>query len=133
MGFDEIILTRVEHPAAEVRYTREVASSLNREACVMNFAIAVRDGLSKSLADSGAHLCVKLNHNVLTDAEVSNGQNLDDFLKVFDRVVVSTATYSEDVQAFLDRKVDSTLRFVPQMTWAFGGASVILDTAAPTA
>ena len=133
MGFDEIILSRVEHPGAEVRYTREVAASLNREACVMNFAIAVRDGLSKSLADSGAHLCVKLNRNVLTDAEVSNGQNLDDFLKVFDRIVVSTATYSEDVQAFLDRKVDSTLRFVPQMTWAFGGASVILDTAAPTA
>ena len=133
MGFDEIILTRVEHPAAEVGYTREVASSLNREACVMNFAIAVRDALAKSLDANRAHLCVKLNHNVLTAAEISNGQNLDNFLKVFDRIVISTATYSDDVAAFLERKVDSTLRFVPQMTWAFGGASVILDPAAPTA
>ncbi len=133
MGFDEIILTRVEHPAADVAYTRDVASGLGREACVMNFAIAVREGLEKDLDANRAHLCVKLNHNVLTAAEVSNGQNLDNFLKVFDRIVISTATYGDDVAAFLDRKVDSTLRFVPQMTWAFGGASVILDPAAPTA
>lgn len=37
MGVDEIILSRVEHPFAEVMYTREIASSLNREAFCMNF------------------------------------------------------------------------------------------------
>ena len=131
MGFDEIILTHVEHPGAEVHYTRDVAASLNREACVMNFAIAVRQELEKSLSDSRAHLCVRLSHDALLDT-AANGQSLDDLLKVFDRVVVTTATYSDDVAAFLDRKVDSTLRFVPQMTWAFGGASVILDPSAPT-
>jgi len=133
MGFDEIILKHVAHPNAEVRYTRDVASSLNRTACAMNFAIAVREALDKDLKASGAHLCASVNHDVLTLDGASNGQDLDNFLKVFDRLIISTATYGDDVSAFLDRKIDSTIRFVPQMIWAFGGASVILDPAAPTA
>lgn len=133
MGFDEIILSRVEHPLGEVTYTRSVASGLSRTACVMNFATSVRSELQPSLKASGAHLCAVLSRDAISADGAANGQSLDDFLKVFDRVVISTATYSEDVSWFLDRGVDSTLRFVPQMTWAFGGASVILDPAAPAA
>ena len=133
MGFDEIILRQVAHPNGEVSYTRDVASSLNRSACAMNFAIAVREALNDDLTAHGAHLCAYVTHDVLTADGAVNGQNLDNFLKVFDRIIISTATYSEDVSAFLDRKIDSTIRFVPQMTWAFGGASVILDPAAPAA
>ena len=132
MGFDEIILKHVAHPIGDVVYTRDVASQLNRTACVMNFAIAVREGLDRDLKASGAHLCASMDQRIFSADGVSNGQNLEYFLKVFDRLVIPTAHYSEDVQRFLDLKVDSTIRFVPQMTWAFGGASVILDTAAPT-
>ena len=93
----------------------------------------LEEALDKDLKASGAHLCASVSHDVLTLDGASNGQDLDNFLKVFDRLIISTATYSDDVSAFLDRKIDSTIRFVPQMTWAFGGASVILDPAAPTA
>ena len=132
MGFDEIILSHVEHPNATVTYTRQIAANLNREACVMNFSIAVRQGLSRVMASSGAHLCAMMSHDVLGAAESVNGQSLENFLRVYDRVVIPTATYSEDAPIFTGAKYDSTLRFVPQMTWAFGGGSWLLDPNAPT-
>ena len=131
MGFDEIILSHVEHPNATVSYTRDVAADLSRTACVMNFAMAVRQALDASLTASGAHLDVRMSRDALFGGD--NGQSLENFLKVFDRVVISTAYYGDDVKYFIDSGVDSTLRFVPQMTWAFGGASVALDPAAPVA
>ena len=133
MGFDEIILYRVEHPVAQVSYSREIGANLNRVACVTNFAIAVRQGLDKALSSNRAHLCAYLSHDALTEAGASNGQTLDNFLKVFDRVVIPTATYSEDAPIFTAAHIDSTIRFVPQMTWGFGGGSWILDPSAPTA
>ena len=126
MGVDEIILSRVEHPLAEVTYTREIAGSLNREAFCMNFSIAVRDTLSKTLKDKGVHLSARVPHDVLTTG-TDNGQSMDNFLKVFDRLVIETETYSDDAPVFTEQKIDSTLRFVPQMTWTFGGGSWILD------
>jgi len=131
MGFDEIILSHVEHPVNPVTYTREIAASLDKEACVMNFAIAVRQGLAKPMTDNGAHLCAMLTHDALTGAP-ANGQSLESFLRVFDRVVIPTATYSDDAPVFTGAHYDSTLRFVPQMTWAFGGGSWLLDPNAPT-
>ncbi len=132
MGFDEIILSHVEHPNAQVTYTRQIASTLSREACVMNFSIAVRQGLTKTMTDHGAHLCAMVSHDVLGAADTVNGQSLDNFLRVYDRVVIPTATYAEDAPIFTAAKYDSTLRFVPQMTWAFGGGSWLLDPNAPT-
>ena len=132
MGFDEIILSHVEHPNATVTYTRQIAANLNREACVMNFSIAVRQGLSRVMAANNAHLCAMMSHDVLGAAETTNGQSLDNFLRVYDRVVIPTATYSEDAPIFTAAKYDSTLRFVPQMTWAFGGGSWLLDPNAPS-
>ena len=126
MGVDEIILSRVEHPLAEVMYTREIAGSLNREAFCMNFAIAVRDSIGKTLRDKGVHLSARVPHDVLTTG-TDNGQSMDNFLKVFDRLVIETETYSDDAPIFTEKKIDSTLRFVPQMTWTFGGGSWILD------
>ena len=46
---------------------------------------------------------------------------------MFDRLVIETETYSDDAPVFTEKKIDSTLRFVPQMTWTFGGGSWILD------
>lgn len=126
MGFDEIILSRVEHPLAEVTYTREIAGSLTREASAMNFAIAVRTALNDTLEEKSVHLSARVPHDVLTTG-TDNGQSMDNFLKVFDRLVIETETYSEDAPVFTEKKIDSTLRFVPQMTWTFGGGSWILD------
>ena len=126
MGFDEIILSRVEHPLAEVTYTREIAGNLTREASAMNFAIAVRTALNDTLEEKNVHLSARVPHDVLTTG-TDNGQSMDNFLKVFDRLVIETETYSEDAPVFTEKKIDSTLRFVPQMTWTFGGGSWILD------
>ena len=126
MGVDEIILSHVEHPLTEVTYTREIAGSLNREAFCMNFAIAVRDAIDKTMKDKGVHLSARVPHDVLTRG-TDNGQSMDNFLKVFDRLVIETETYSDDAPVFTGKKIDSTLRFVPQMTWTFGGGSWILD------
>ena len=132
MGFDEIILSRVEHPNASVIYTREVASTLDRQAYVMNFSIAARRGLTNVLNKNGARLDVYADHSIL-GAETSNGQSLENMMRVFDRVVISTGTYGEDAPVFTEAKIDSTLRFVPQMTWGFGGGSWIIDPNAPAA
>ena len=132
MGFDEIILSHVEHPVNTVSYTRDIGASLDKEACVMNFSIAVRQGLNKVMTDHGAHLCAMLTHDALTGTP-ANGQTLENFLRVYDRVVILTSTYSEDAPKFTAAHYDSTLRFVPQMTWAFGGGSWLLDPNAPAA
>ena len=132
MGFDEVILSHAEHPVNPVSYTRNIASSLGREACVMNFSIAVRQGLSRTMTDTGAHLDAVLNHGALTETGTSNGQTLENFLRVYDRVVITTTTYSEDAPVFTAAHYDSTLRFVPQMTWGFGGGSWLLDPSVGT-
>ncbi len=129
IGFDEVILTHVEHPVNNVSYTRQIAANLNREAYVMNFSIAVRRGLDKVLSGSN-RLDAQLSHDVLT-VGTSNGQELETMLRVYDRVVILTGTYSEDAPVFTGLHYDSTLRFVPQMTWGFGGGSWILDPNAP--
>ena len=127
LGFDEVILDHVEHPQGEAIYTREVASGLDHTASIMNFSIAVREALEEPLKSNGAHLCVNLNHDGLSNM-AANGQSLENMLKVFDRVVVETETYSDDVHFFLDAGIDSTLRFVPRMAWSFSGGSWILDS-----
>ena len=132
IGFDEIILSCVEHPNAGVVYTRDIAANLDRQACVMNFSIAVRRGLTTALANNGAHLCVKADHDVL-EASTDNGQSLENLLRVYDRLVIPTGTYSADAPVFTGAGYDSTLRFAPQMTWGFGGGSWVVDPNAPTA
>ena len=126
MGFDEIILTDLEHPSGEVLYTREIAGGLDHTACVMNCAIAVRQLMEKTLSTSGAHLCVEMSHDALTGNAV-NGQSFEYFLKVFDRLIIKTTTYHDDAQIFVGAHIDSTLRYVPQMSWSFSGGSWVLD------
>lgn len=127
MGFDEIILSHVEHPLSDVTYTREIAASLDRTAAVMGFATSVRQSLDKVLQESGAHLCADVSHDILGTG-INNGQVFDNFLKVFDRLVIETETYSDDCKVFIEAHADSTLRYVPRMTWTFGGGSWILDS-----
>ena len=126
IGFDEVILDRVEQPLAEVTYTREIAASLNKTAAAMNFSIAVRRELADTLSSGRHHLCAKITHDALSEA-AANGQGLENFLKVYDRIIVETTTYHDDAQCFIALAQDSTLRYVPQMDWTFSGGSWILD------
>ena len=127
-GFDEVVLNHVEHPDAAVTYTRTVSGALDRTACVTNFAIAVREELSDTLEKTGGHLDAVLTHDAFTATASANGQTLTNFLKVFDRVIIATDTYGDDAKVFVDAHIDSTLRYVPRMTWIFSGASWVLDT-----
>lgn len=127
LGFDEIILTRVEQPAGPVQYTRQVASGLDAVTCVTNFSIAVREALADTIAEHGTLLSAEISHAALTGT-TANGQNLENFLKIFDRVVITTDTYSEDAKVFVEKKIDSTLRFVAKMEWGFSGCSWILSS-----
>ncbi len=122
MGFDEVLLSRVEHPNSEVQYTRSMSGTLTREACVTNFAIAVREGLADVMAETGAHLSVEMTSDAFNNENVDNGQRLEYLLGVFDRVYTFTETYQE-VYAFTGLGVDSTERFVPIISWTFPGAS----------
>ncbi len=130
-GFDEVILDRVEHPLATVTYTRNIPPQLDQTVCVTNFGIAVRESVADVMEEQGAHLCAVLSHDALEGTALSNGQSLTNFLKVFDRVVITTYSYSEDAKVFVEAKIDSTLRFVPRMDWIFSGGSWILDTQMP--
>ena len=87
---------------------------------------AVREAIEKTMTEKNVHLSARVPHDVLTTG-TDNGQSMDNFLKVFDRLVIETETYSDDAPVFTEKKIDSTLRFVPQMTWTFGGGSWILD------
>ena len=127
LGFDEIVLTHVEHPNAAVSYTRSIGAELDATACVMSFSVAVREALNDVLKENGAHLCATLSHDALTNAQ-PNGQSLETYLKVFDRLIVPTETYGDDCALFLALHADSTLRYVPRMTWTFSGGSWLLDT-----
>ena len=126
MGFDEIILSGVELPAGEVVYTRSISPVLDRTVCVTNFAIAVRQGLEGVLEENDVALNVRMSHDSFTTLTVTNGQTFENMLKVFDRIVIDTETYGDDAKRFLEQEVDSTLRYVPGMTWTFAGGSWIL-------
>lgn len=126
LGFDEIILTHVEHPQSEVGYTRPIAGSLDRTACVMNFAISVRQSIEEDMKKNGVHLTAEVSRDVL-NSSANNGQSLENMLKVFDRVMLPTTTYGDDAKVFVENHIDSTVRFVPRMSWIFSGGSWVLD------
>ena len=122
MGFSEVVLEHVEHPTTQVLYTRTMSEEMSREACVTNFAIAVRKGVQETLDSSGAVLSALLETDALNNETIDNGQNLSYMLQVFDRVYERTETYQE-ANLVIALHVDSTERFVPIISWTFPGGS----------
>ncbi len=121
MGFDEVVLNHVEHPTAEVMYTRSMSGELTRTAAVTNYAIAVREGLADTMAATGARLSVMMDTQAMNDDTIDNGQNLGYLYRIFDRVYEFTETYQE-ANKVIALGVDSTERFVPIISWTFPGA-----------
>jgi hypothetical protein len=97
----------------------------------------ISEGLSETLSCSrvrgDVQGLVHVSPGTPEDPVLLNNQELtaETVLRVFDRVVIPTGTYGQDAPIFTEAKYDSTLRFVPQMTWGFGGGSWILDPNAP--
>ena len=87
MGFDELLLTNVGHPDADVIYSREMTGLSGREAAVSNFALA----LTQALADTEIRVSALLETAALrAESSAVNGQSLPVFLRVFQRVYVPT-------------------------------------------
>ncbi len=122
MGFAEVVLNHVEHPNQQVLYTRTMSEEMSREACVTNFAIAVRKAVQPTMDATGANLSAMLDTNALNNDNIDNGQNLGYMLQVFDRVYEFTETYQE-ANLVIALHVDSTERFVPIISWTFPGGS----------
>lgn len=122
MGFSEVVLDHVEHPNAQVLYTRSMNAEMSREACVTNFAIAVRKGVQETMEATGARLCAMMDTEAMNNETLDNGQNLSYMLQVFDRVYARTETYTE-AGTVVALHVDSTERFVAIISWIFPGAS----------
>lgn len=122
MGFSEVVLNHVEHPTQPVIYTRTMSEEMSREACVTNFAIAVRKGVQETIDRTGARFSALLDTDALNSETIDNGQNLSYMLQVFDRVYEYTETYQE-ANKVIALHIDSTERFVPIISWTFPGGS----------
>lgn len=122
MGFSEVVLNHAEHPNSQVLYTRTMSEEMSREACVINFSIAVRKGVEETMEKTGARLSAMLDTTALNNESIDNGQNLSYMLQVFDRVYEYTETYQE-ANLVIALHVDSTERFVPIISWTFPGGS----------
>ncbi len=122
MGFSEVVLNHVEHPTTQVLYTRTMSEEMSRDACVTNFAIAVRKGVQETMDETGAVLSVLMSSDAMNNETIDNGQKLSYLLQVFDRVYERTETYQE-ANLVIALHVDSTERFVPIISWTFPGGS----------
>ena len=132
MGFDEVVLADVMHPALEeeevVYYTREMSTSQNPTNAILSLAVYLaealedREGLLSIYTDSAASL-------VKTDS--STGQNAVIFMKIFDRVYYRTDKYAytynvEDIKNNVeignvyDRLIPVVENYLPDSTsWVY--------------
>jgi len=112
MGFDEIMFSYVSHPVAEnVTYTQSMSTPPTAQAAVSSFAIY----MEKALGDK-APLGVRVSYEALNNKVGSNGQDMEVFGKVFDRIYCSSSegSYESDLAKALGYMNSSdTDRFVP--------------------
>lgn len=116
MGFDEVLLTQVCHPDTDPSTLAYSASSTNASAssAVTGFALYV----TRALKSSGLVVSVVGTRDAIAQKEGSlNGQNIEVFMKIFDRVYCFTSaseykTYMDDCGKLVTVG-DINTRFVP--------------------
>jgi hypothetical protein len=118
MGFDEILLSNLEHPAAAapVTYSQDMTAAMDIVSCISNNALKITQAFDQSdirisaLAD---------NSSLRNGLEQQTGQKLSFFYKVFDRLYCNTtAEYIGTDSSALNSAMESGdfgLRFVPIM------------------
>ncbi len=129
MGFDEILLANVAHPAEResIVYSQDMSAAADVVSCVSNFALKV----TEAMEDTGVRVSALLDRASLSEGqEPPAGQDLEFFYIVFDRIYMFSdeEKLSSDVQeakaALTEGKVES--RFVPIMDAAPGTESWVL-------
>ena len=128
LGFDEVVLADVAHPslaeAIPLVYTRDISTARSTAAAVCGLAAGVAD----ELRDREKVLSIYCNtREALVRDDLTTGQNAVLFMKLFDRVYLSTDkfTYSynvEDIQnnvltgTVYDRLVPVVINYIPDNT-----------------
>jgi hypothetical protein len=114
MGFDELLLSHVAHPDAEVIYSRDMSGSFDRTTAVSQLALA----LTQELGDTQVRVSALMDAQAFQTGDTAvNGQSLAFFLKVFQRVYApSDASRLADDRAAVSAAfegADALIRFVP--------------------
>lgn len=88
MGFDEIVFSELRHPAAEgLTYTQAMTASPDPKSAVDSFSLR----LHRAFEGSDTRLSVRCDAaSVRTDLSAQTGEDLDFYLKVFDRLYCNT-------------------------------------------
>ena len=128
MGFDEVLLKNVAHPAAEVTYSQPMSGTPDRVAAVSAMALALRDALKDTeFVVSAGMDPVSFRGGDAT----ANGQTLSFFLKIFGRVYAeSDGTALESDRSLVSAASDSGdagKRFVPVLPSAAAAGSWMLS------
>ncbi|MBQ9685302.1 MAG: hypothetical protein IJV41_01980 [Oscillospiraceae bacterium] len=128
LGFDEVVLADVAHPslaeAIPLVYTRDISTSRSTAAAVCGLAA----GVANELRNRDKVLSIYCNtREALVRDDLTTGQNAVLFMKLYDRVYLSTDkfTYSynvEDIQnnvlsgSVYDRLVPVVINYIPDNT-----------------
>lgn len=116
MGFDEILLANVAHPPVAADTLAYSASSTTPSA--VSAVSAFSTYITRSIDKSGAVVSVLATRDAITGAEGNmNGQNIELFMKVYDRIYCYTdanayETYMNACEKYLSLG-DIGTRFVP--------------------
>lgn len=119
MGFDEIVLTNLRHPIPNggtgFVYSGSTVGTPSPMSAVSGFAL----GVSRSLRTEKARLSVMINgaDTVTNGKNEANGQNVELFYKIFDRVYCNCTTEGAAAEAEAAQRFaelgEAKYRFVP--------------------
>lgn len=135
MGFDEILLSNVVHPAAApsgLSYASSAGQEVTAESAVSSYALSV----TRALSGQGAVVSVVGTRDALSEKSGNtNGQNSEFLLKIFDRIycytdAASYAPYKADCDKYVTIG-DKAMRFVPMCAGTLPATDcwVLLDSA----
>ncbi|MGI5936344.1 MAG: putative glycoside hydrolase [Oscillospiraceae bacterium] len=129
MGFDEILLANVAHPAERenIAYSQDMSAAVDVVSCVSNFALKVTDAME----NTGVRVSALFDRASLTEgSEPLTGQDLEFFYVVFDRIYMLTdgEKLGSDMQAAQAAMNEGAVesRFVPIVDTAPGTGSWVL-------
>lgn len=130
MGFDEVLLTNLEHPVTEVGivYSQELTSPGNPVACVSGFALTAWN----AAGELGIRVSILANADSMrSEASDRSGQDLSQLSAFADRFFVRTSSgYYESDRASIQAAVGASnmdTRFVPVLGYSVGDGSWMIE------
>ena len=120
MGFDEIVFSQLSHPDAEgLTYTQAMTAAPDPKAAIDSFSLR----LYRAFESSDARISVRCSANsVRNDRSAQTGEDIDFYLKVFDRLYCDTdAAGAVSDQSSVEARItgeNKAARFVPVVSGA---------------